>query len=216
MRTSGNEEVSVVVVDDHPFFRDGVRRGLERSGRVRVVGEAGTGREALDLIRAEKPDVALVDYQMPDLDGLEVVAAVIRDQLDTRIVLLSAVTDPAVVYRAIELGAAGYLPKDATRDEIVAGVTDAARGRTVLPAELAAGLASQIRARSSNEAPVLSERERQVLQAFSRGLSIGDTAAELFLGVSTVKTYTARLYEKLGVSDRAAAVAAAMRLGLLE
>ena len=216
MRTSGNEEVSVVVVDDHPFFRDGVRRGLERSGRVRVVGEAGTGREALDLIRAEKPDVALVDYQMPDLDGLEVVAAVIRDQLDTRIVLLSAVTDPAVVYRAIELGAAGYLPKDATRDEIVAGVTDAARGRTVLPAELAAGLAGQIRARSSNEAPVLSERERQVLQAFSRGLSIGDTAAELFLGVSTVKTYTARLYEKLGVSDRAAAVAAAMRLGLLE
>jgi len=214
---SGSDRlVSVVVADDHPFFRDGVTRGLLQSGLVRVVGEAATGREALELIRQEAPAVALVDQQMPDLDGLDVTRAVVRDGLPTRVLLLSAFTDSAVVYQALECGAAGYLSKDTRRAEIVDAVLRVAKGRTVVPAELAAGLADQIRLRADAAGPPLSERERQVLQGFARGLSVPQLARELYLGVSTVKTHTQRLYEKLGVNDRAAAVAEAMRRGLLE
>jgi two-component system nitrate/nitrite response regulator NarL len=211
-----NSEVTVVLVDDHPFYRDGLSRGLARSGQIRVLAEAGNGREALEAMRREPPTVALVDYQMPDMDGVAVLHALVREQLPTRVLLLSAITDSAVVFRALEEGAAGYLAKDAGRQAIVDAVLRVARGETVVPAELAAGLAGEIRLRARTQAPALSERERQVLQAFARGLSIPQTAAELYLGASTVKTHTQRLYEKLGVSDRAAAVAEAMRRGLLE
>jgi len=211
-----NSKVTVLIVDDHAFFRDGLSRGLTRSGQITVVAEAGNGREALEAIRRERPTVAVVDYQMPDVDGIAVLHAVIREQLATRVLLLSAFTDSAVVFRALEEGAAGYLSKDADRQSIVDAVLGVARGETVVPAPLAAGLAGEIRLRAQSQAPALSARERQVLDAFSRGLSIPQTAAELYIEPSTVKTHTQRLYEKLGVSDRAAAVAEAMRRGLLE
>lgn len=210
------EFVTAVVVDDHPFFRDGIVRGLTMSGRVKVLGDAGDGREGLELIRAESPDVAVVDYQMPDLDGLDVVRAIVRDGLPTGVLLLSAITDSAVVFAALEAGARGYLAKDASRADVVSAVEEVARGRTVVPPDLAGALADQIRMRASSSGPALSDREREVLEGFSRGLSIPQVAAELYLAPSTVKTHTQRLYEKLGVSDRAAAVAEAMRRGLLE
>jgi two-component system nitrate/nitrite response regulator NarL len=213
---AADTRVRVVIADDHPFFRDGVSRGLSRDGRVEVVAEAEDGREALDAIRRDVPDVALVDYQMPGLDGLAIVRAVVRDKLQTRVLLLSAHTDSGRVFEALQEGAAGYLPKDARRAEIVEAVLKAARGETVVPASLAGGLAGEIRLRAQPAGPALSERERQVLQAFARGRSIPQVAEELFIGVSTVKTHTQRLYDKLGVSDRAAAVAEAMRRGLLE
>jgi two-component system nitrate/nitrite response regulator NarL len=213
---SSDPRVRVLVADDHPFFRDGVTRGLVQSGRIEVVGEVGDGRAALEAIRRDAPDVALVDYEMPDIDGLGVVKAVVRDGLATRVLLLSAHTESAVVFQAVQEGAAGYLSKDARRAEIVEAVVDVARGKTVVPPELAAGLAGEIRMRAQAQGPALSERERQVLQAFARGMSVPQVAGELFLGVSTVKTHTQRLYEKLGVSDRAAAVAEGMRRGLVE
>ena len=214
--TTSTPRITVLVADDHPFFRDGVTRGLLQSGVIDVVAQAEDGREALELIREHRPQVALVDYQMPDMDGLAVVHAVIRDDLPTRVLLLSAATDSAIVYRALEEGAAGYLSKDARRAEIVDAVQQAAKGRIVVPPALAAGLAGQIRLRASTTVPVLSEREREVLVAFAAGKFIPAVAAELYLAPSTVKTHTQRLYEKLGVSDRAAAVAEAMRQGLLE
>jgi two-component system, NarL family, nitrate/nitrite response regulator NarL len=140
--------VRVVVVDDHPFFRDGVTRALARSGRIEVIAEADNGREALEAIRRHLPAVALVDYQMPEFDGIAVLRAVVREQLATRVLLLSAVVDSATVFRAIEEGAAGYLAKDAAREQIVEGVLSAARGGTVVPADLAAGLAAEIRSRA--------------------------------------------------------------------
>lgn len=208
--------VRVVVVDDHPFFRDGLSRGLRNSGYVEVIGEAGDGREGLELIRSQAPDVAVLDYQMPDLDGLDVVHAVTREDLPTRTLVLSALTDSSVVFRAIQEGASGYLSKEASRAEIVDAVRRIAKGATVVPAELTAGLAEQIRRQRQQDGPSLSEREQQVLEGFARGLSIPQLAAELYLGASTVKTHTQRLYDKLGVSDRAAAVAEGMRRGLLE
>ena len=214
--TQGRTAARVVVVDDHPFFRDGLSRGLRQSGYLEVVGEAESGREGLELIRAQAPDVAVLDCQMPDLDGLAVVHAVVREALPTRTLILSALTDSAVVFRALQEGANGYLSKEARRSEIVDAVLTVAQGGTVVPPELTAGLADQIRRQAQPDRPALSDRERQVLQGFARGLSIPALAAELYLGTSTVKTHTQRLYEKLGVSDRAAAVAEGMRRGLLE
>ena len=120
------------------------------------------------------------------------------------------------MFEALQEGAAGYLPKDAGRSEIIDAVVKVARGEPVVPATIAGGLAEEIRLRAETSGPVLSERERQVLHAFARGRSIPQVAEELVIGVSTVKTHTQRLYEKLGVSDRAAAVAEGMRRGLVE
>ncbi|PRH80843.1 DNA-binding response regulator [Streptomyces solincola] len=210
------DRVRVVVADDHPLFREGISRALQLSGFVDVVGEAEDGREALERIRSERPEVAVLDLRMPGLDGIGVLHALVRDGLGTRVLLLSAFTDSAAVYRALEEGAAGFLTKDSRRADVVDAVRAIAQGGTVVPPDVAGGLAGEIRMRRSSDAPALSERERQVLNGMARGLSIPRIADELILGSSTVKTHAQRLYEKLGVSDRAAAVAEAMRRGLLE
>ncbi len=155
--TEAGTMVTVIVVDDHPFFRDGVTRALERTANIRVVAEADNGRDALEIIRQERPTVALVDYQMPVMDGIALLHAVIEDQLPTRVVLLSAVIDSATVFRAVEEGAAGYLSKDARREDIVNGVLSAARGNTVVPPDLAGQLAAEIRLRAQTK--VAGERD---------------------------------------------------------
>ncbi|WP_078315500.1 response regulator transcription factor [Mycobacterium sp. D16Q16] len=206
----------VVVGDDHPLFREGVVRALTGSGQIEVVAEAEDGAGALALIREHLPDVALVDYRMPELDGTQVAAAVRRDELPTRVLLLSAHDDAAIVYHALEEGAAGFLSKESTRAELVSAVLDCARGRDVVTASLTAGLAGEIRKRAQPAGPSLSAREREVLRMIAAGLTVPTIAKQLFLAPSTVKTHVQRLYEKLGVGDRAAAVAEAMRRGLLE
>lgn len=215
MQVSG-ELVRVVVGDDHPLFREGVVRALTASGQITVVAEAENGTGALELIREHRPDVALVDYRMPELDGTQVAAAVRRDELPTRVLLLSAHDDAAIVYRALEEGAAGFLSKESTRTELVGAVLDWARGRDVVAASLTAGLAGEIRKRAQPAGPSLSTREREVLRMIAAGQTVPAIARALFLAPSTVKTHVQRLYEKLGVGDRAAAVAEAMRRGLLE
>ena len=181
-----------------------------------MVGEAENGTDALEVIRRERPTVALVDYQMPEMDGLDLVHAVVDEDLSTRVLLLSAVADSSVVFRALEEGAAGYLSKDSRRKEIVDAVLRAAEGQTVLPPGLAGGLAGEIRNRSQSQAAAPTDEELEVLRAFARGLSIPQAAADLDLGVSTVRSRAQRLYEKLGVSDRTAAVVEGMRRGFLQ
>jgi two-component system nitrate/nitrite response regulator NarL len=210
------KKVRVVVADDHPLYREGVVRALSGSGQVEIVAEAGDGRAALSEIEQHQPDVALLDYKLPGLDGVAVTHAVVRDGLPTRVLLLSAFTESGVVYKALETGAAGFVPKEARREQIVDAVLACARGENVLPNELASGLVSEIRLRAVDDAPALTERESQILRLIASGKSLPDIAGELFLGVTTVKTHVQHLYEKLGVSDRAAAVAEAMRRGLIE
>ena len=209
-------KVRVVVGDDHPMFRDGVVRALTSSGSIEVVAEAEDGATALELIKTHLPQVALLDYRMPGMDGAQVAAAVRRDDLPTRVLLISAHDESAIVYRALQEGAAGFLPKESTRSELVNAVLSCAKGRDVISADLAAGLAGEIRRRNEPGVPVLSPREREVLKLIASGRSIPAIAKELYLAPSTVKTHVQRLYEKLGVSDRAAAVAEAMRSKLLE
>ncbi|CPR11388.1 NarL_1 [Mycobacterium bohemicum DSM 44277] len=182
---------------------------------MNVVGEAEGGSAALELITEHLPDVALLDYRMPGMDGGQVAAAVRSQGLPTRVLLLSAHDEPAIVYQALQQGAAGFVLKDSTRSDIVKAVLDCAQGRDVVAPALAGGLAAEIRQRAEPAGPVLSAREREVLNRIARGQSIPVIAGELYVAPSTVKTHVQRLYEKLGVSDRAAAVAEAMRHGLL-
>jgi two-component system, NarL family, nitrate/nitrite response regulator NarL len=193
-----------------------VVRALSSSGQVEIVAEAGDGRAALAEIEQHEPDVALLDYKLPGLDGVAITHAVVRDGLPTRVLLLSAFTESGVVFKALETGASGFVPKEARREQIVDAVLACARGENVLPSDLASGLVSEIRLRAVDDAPALTERESQILRLIAKGKSLPDIAGELFLGVTTVKTHVQHLYEKLGVSDRAAAVAEAMRRGLIE
>lgn len=149
------EKVRVVVGDDHPLFREGVVRALSLSGSVNVVGEADDGAAALELIKAHLPDVALLDYRMPGMDGAQVAAAVRSYELPTRVLLISAHDEPAIVYQALQQGAAGFLLKDSTRTEIVKAVLDCAKGRDVVAPSLVGGLAGEIRQRAAPVAPVL-------------------------------------------------------------
>jgi len=213
---AANEKVRVVVADDHPLVREGVVRALTASGSVDVVGEAEDGTTALEMIRTQRPDVALLDFRMPGLDGAQVVTAVRRDELPTRVLILSAHDESAIVFQALQEGAAGFLPKEANRTEIVNAVLACAKGRDVVSPSVAAGLAGEIRRRAQPTGPVLTPREREVLAGISEGKSIPAIAAQLYVAPSTVKTHVQRLYEKLGVGDRGAAVAEAMRRKLLE
>lgn len=210
------EKVRVVVGDDHPMFREGVVRALTSSGDIDVVAEADNGADALELIKTHRPQVALLDYRMPQLDGAQVAAAVVRDELPTRVLLVSAHDEPAIVYTALQQGAAGFLSKESTRSELVSAVLACAKGRDVVDPNVAGGLAGEIRRRTEPDAPLLSPREREVLNLIANGRSIPQMAKELYLAPSTVKTHVQRLYEKLGVSDRATVVAEAMRRRLLE
>ena len=216
MQEQGRKRVTVVVADDHPLYREGVVRALLASGNVEIVAEAEDGRSALAEIQAHRPDVALLDYKLPELDGVAVTHAVVREQLPTRVLIVSAFTDSGVVYRALEIGAAGFVSKEARREQIADAVLACARGENVVPPDIAAGLVSEIRLRKQIDAPALTPREQEILHLIAAGKSLPQIAKELYLGLTTVKTHVQHLYEKLGVSDRAAAVASAMRRGLIE
>jgi two-component system nitrate/nitrite response regulator NarL len=210
------QRVRVLVADDHPLYREGVVRALSASGQVEVVAEAEDGRSALAKMQELLPDVALIDYKLPGLDGVAVTNAVVRERLPVRVLLVSAFTDSGVVYKALETGAAGFLSKEARREQIVDAVLACSRGEHIVPPDVAAGLVSEIRLRKQDDRPALTKREQEILHLIAAGKSLPEIAEQLYLGLTTVKTHVQHLYEKLGVSDRAAAVATGMRRGLIE
>jgi two-component system nitrate/nitrite response regulator NarL len=207
--------VSVYVGEDHPIYLDGLVRALGQRPDFEVVGSSQDGRTALEEIRALEPDVAILDENMPSMLGSDVLAAIVREELATRVVMLSASLDGAVVFRAVAGGARAYLTKDSDRAVICDTVAAVARGKTILAAEIQAGLADQVRMRERDDRPLLSPREHEILERTADGASAPEIAGELQISTATVKTHLRNLYEKLGVSERAAAVAEAMRRGLL-
>lgn len=158
----------------------------------------------------------MLDQRLPSLTGVEVVRAIDRDSLPTRVVMLSASSSNRLVVAAVKLGVAGFLTKVATLAEICDTVAAVARGETVLAQEVQSGLVSELRERGERDHPLLTERESQILRLVADGLSGPQIGVRLFISSSTVKTHVKSIFEKLGVTDRAAAVAAAMRRGLLE
>jgi two-component system nitrate/nitrite response regulator NarL len=212
-----SDRIRVVVADDHPLLRDAIERAVRQRPELELVAAAADGRDALRAIRELAPDVAVLDLRMPGLDGIQILNAATRDGLATRVLILSASGDPELVYEAIQGGAAGYFLKEADRDAILDAIAAVARGQTAIDPDLQAGVFEQIRLRGIvDDRPVLTAREREVLALTAEGLSGPQIAERLIVALPTVKTHQARLYEKLGVSERAAAVAEAMRRGLLE
>ncbi len=205
----------VLVADDHPMILVSLEGIVQARPELELAARAATGDEALEAAQAERPDLAVLDVQMPGLSGLEVLEAMKRDALPTRVLFVTGTVDPAAAYDLVQAGAAGVLEKDATPDMIGDALLRIARGETVLAPSVQVALVSGVQARRE-PAITLSPREHDVLQRLARGLSGPQIAAELHVSPSTVKTHLQRLYERLGVSDRAAAVAEGMRRGLIE
>jgi len=208
--------IRVLVADDHPLYREAVVRAVRARPEFELIGQAEDGRAALGVIRESSPDVAVIDVEMPSLGGVDVVRAVNRDALGTRVVLLSAHLESDTVYAAVQAGVSAYLSKAWPAERICDAVLAVSRGEIILPGEIQAGLAQAIRSNAAGARVQLTPREGDVLAGLAQGKSAPAIANELHVSTATVKTHLKTLYEKLGVSDRAAAVAEAMRRGLIE
>jgi two-component system nitrate/nitrite response regulator NarL len=205
-----------LAADSHPLYRDAIARAIKERPELELVAQASDGRDALDAIAETSPQVAVVDHSLGTLTGEQILRAVRRDGLGTRVILIAAEPTSGAVYAAIAGGAAGFLTTDTDARQLCEAISAVARGQTVLAPELQAGIAGEIRLREVRFRPVLSDRERETLKLVAEGLTAPDIGRRLHLSTGTVKTHLAHLYEKLEVSERAAAVAQAMRRGLLE
>jgi DNA-binding NarL/FixJ family response regulator len=206
--------IRVMIVDDHPVVRNGLSGMFEAEDGFEVVGEAGDGAEAVRRAGALSPDVVLMDLRMPEMDGVSAIAALAAAGSPARVLVLTTYDTDSDVLSAIEAGATGYLLKDAPPDELFRAVRAAASGEAVLSPAVATRVVGQMRAPAASEEP-LSARELEVLELVARGASNRDAAARLFISEATVKTHLMHIYSKLGVNDRAAAVAEAFDRGLL-
>ncbi|WP_433418637.1 response regulator [Microtetraspora malaysiensis] len=203
--------IRLLIVDDHPIVRDGIRGMFVGDPDFEVLGEAGDGAQAVELARALNPDVILMDLRMPRMDGVSAIKELVRLGIAARVLILTTYDTDRDVLPAIEAGATGYLLKDTGRDELIRAVRTAARGEAVLSPSVATRLLGQVRA----PADPLSARELEVLRLIAEGATNREAAARLFISEATVKSHVLHIYTKLGVNDRAAAVAVAFRRGLL-
>ena len=211
-----SERLRVLIADDHPVYRQGLERAIAERDDLELVGACEDGRQALETISQLEPEVAIVDVRMPGLDGLAILSAVKRDALRTRIVLLTGYEDSTAAYKALAAGAAGYVSKTSDNMELCDSIVKVARGETVIAPQFSAGIATEIQLRETTDRPALTDREGEVLRLLAEGRTAGKIGEELHLSEATIKTHLHNLYHKHGVSDRAAAVATAMRWGLLE
>ncbi|GAA2051938.1 response regulator [Leifsonia soli] len=206
--------IRIVLADDHPVVREGIRGMLQGYDDIEVVGQAGSGPEAVALVAALAPDLVLMDLRMPGGDGVEATRTIVAAHPATRVVVLTTYETDQDILRAIEAGASGYLLKDIAPAELARSVRSAAAGETVLATSAATALLGRVQGRQA--APALSVQEVRVLRLAADGRTNAAIGSELFIGEATVKTYLSRAYEKLGVSDRTSAVRRALELGLLD
>jgi DNA-binding NarL/FixJ family response regulator len=204
--------IKVMLVDDHPVVREGLRGMLEAEADLTVVGEAGSGEEAVAQARVVAADVILMDLRMRGLDGVGATERILADDPRAKVVVLTTYETDADILRAVEAGASGYLLKDASRADLAGAIRAAARGETVLAPSVAGRLVNQVRRPATQ---TLSAREVEVLALVAKGLTNADIGRALHISEATVKTHLLRTFGKLDVSDRTAAVTTAMALGLL-
>ena len=207
-----SQTIRLLIADDHPVVRDGLRGIFEASGEFEVAGEAANGREAVDRAAALHPDVVLMDLRMPVMDGVTAIEELAKRGVAARVLVLTTYDTDSYVLPAVEAGATGYLLKDAPSAELLRAVRAAAHGESVLAPTVAARLLSRVR--SPGQEP-LSQRELEVLELVAAGSTNREAAARLFISEATVKSHLIHIYGKLGVGDRAAAVAQAFNRGLL-
>ena len=209
------DPIRVLILGQHPLYRDGIAGALRRLSGIAVVGEAEDGASALAAIRELAPDVAILALPLPDIGGEAILQTLHEEGSATRVLVVSALVDDDVVWDTVAAGASGYLSKAETDRQIIAqAVLAIAAGETVISPSLNAGLADGIRQHARS--PSLSDREREILTLAANGNSAPEIADRLVVSPTTVRTHLQNIYGKLGVSDRAAAVAEAIRHGLVE
>jgi DNA-binding NarL/FixJ family response regulator len=204
--------IRLLIADDHPVVRDGLRAMLATQPDMELIGEAATGTEAVAQAQAFLPDVVLMDLQMPDLDGPGAIATLREQAPEVRVLVLTTYGTDADITRAVDAGATGYLLKDAPREQLFGAIRAAARGEAVLSPSVATRVLGRMRAPAEE---ALSPRELEILQAVARGLSNKDIGRQLYVSEATVKTHLLRVFGKLGVDDRTAAVTVALERGII-
>jgi DNA-binding NarL/FixJ family response regulator len=202
--------IRVLLVDDHPVVRAGLRGMLDVEPGIEVAAEASSAIEAVDAARTREPDVILMDLRMPGIDGARATALVLAERPQSRVVVLTTYDNDADILRAVEAGAIGYILKDATREELILAVRTAADGGTPLAPSVAAKLVSRLHSPTA-----LSPREVEVLRLVRTGSTNAEIGRALYISEATVKTHLLRAFAKLGVSDRTAAVTVALERGIL-
>jgi DNA-binding NarL/FixJ family response regulator len=210
--------IRVVIADDHSLVRQGVARYLDSSDGIGVVGEAATGTEIVRVVEEVQPDVALLDIRMPEMDGLEAARAIREARPETGIVILTAYDDRHFVVEAVRAGARGYVLKTRDADTLIQTIRLVAEGNMVIDPELVVALADELStaSRKDRQAEELTEREVEILQLVAFGHTNRDVGGKLFISPDTVKTHLEHIYQKLGATDRTAAVAEALRRRLIE
>lgn len=204
--------IRVLIVDDHPVVRDGLRGMFSGEPGFEVAGEAADGGEAVALAQSLQPDVILMDLHMPNVDGVSAIRQLAEQGSEARVLVLTTYDQDSYVLPAIEAGATGYLLKDAPGEELLRAVRAVAQGETILSPSVAGRLVDQVR---NPQQDALSQRELEILALVAAGTTNREIAGELFISEATVKTHLLHIYEKLEVPDRAAAVAEAFKRGLL-
>jgi two-component system NarL family response regulator len=207
--TDSPPKIRVLIADDHPIFRVGLRNLIDQQPDMQVVAEAADGPEAVQVIAAQRPDVTLLDLRMPSMDGPQVIAAVLANNRDARIIILTTYDGDEDIYRAVDAGARGYLLKDTFPEGMLEAIRDVHAGGQLFPADVAAKLIGH------SPAAGLTTRELAVLELLARGLSNKEIQSALSLPEGTLKNHLKRVFDKLDVTDRTQAVLAAIKRGLV-
>jgi DNA-binding NarL/FixJ family response regulator len=211
--------IRVYLIDDHPVLREGFAKALEAEPGMTVVGQAGTAAEALRDAQAIKPDVMLVDLNIPDRDGIELLAALRVQSPSTKLLVLSCYDDEFRVAEALRAGAQGYLVKTSELSEVIDGIRAIARGGAPLSQRIAGAVVRAMRKpapEGTGGLDALTPRERQVLRLLATGISTRDTAQRLTISPKTVETHRVRIYQKLGCKSAVELTRIAVRTGLIE
>jgi DNA-binding NarL/FixJ family response regulator len=207
----------VLIVDDHPVTRDGLKTAFAVSDEIDVVGEASSGEEAIKAVEEHTPDIVFMDVRMPGMNGIEATRLIRERHPETRVILFTIDESRASLSEAIQAGVSGYLLKDANVDELISAAQNAMQGKAVIHPSLTQAFIEEVQLvdRPSGAAP-LSPREVEILQKIAYGATTKEVADQLGISFHTVKTHLERIFEKLGANDRAQAVAIAIRQGLVE
>jgi DNA-binding NarL/FixJ family response regulator len=206
----------VLIVDDHPVTRDGLRSALSTSDEIKIVGEASTGEEAVQAVKELDPEVVFMDVRMPGMGGLEATKEIQHMSPETKVILFTVEESRAAVADAIRAGVSGYLLKDASAKELLDAANLAMEGKVMIHPSLTRAFIEEVQYVDHRTDTPLSRRESEILQKVAYGASTKEVAHDLGISPHTVKTHLERIFEKLGANDRAQAVAIALRKGLVD